>query len=214
MKMTKLRLRILVAACSAFLLSAPVRAEIDGSIWENDSTAASNATPGNLPVGAPDVTFSLAGTDIDFQSGSLYTIGEFLASGGATITSGAGEAGNTLDNTIFNITGSVSVTNGETFTAGHDDGLTFIIGTDTVIDAPGPTSFSPSTGTYTGPSGDFSFQLVYGECCGAPGDLELSGLALTSTPEPSSAVLMSSVLLALGFALRKRFARAAWRPVR
>lgn len=207
--MSKFGLRMLVGACCAFLLSVPVRAEIYGSIWENDPTGASDATPANVPGTTPDVMFSLAGTDINFESGSLYTIGEFLSSGGAVITSGGSEAGNTIDNTIFNITGTVTVTNGETFTAGHDDGLTFIIGSDTVIDAPGETSFTPTTGTYTGVSGDLPFQLVYGECCGAPADLEISGLDLvSSTPEPSSVALMSSVLLALGFMLRKRFAKA------
>jgi hypothetical protein len=207
--MTKLRLHILVGACGALLLSAPVRADIFGSIWENNPGAASDAIPSNVPGSTPDVTFDLPGTSINFESGGAYTIGEFLASGGATITTGASEAGNTLDNTIFNITGTVSVNTGDTFTAGHDDGLTFIIGGDTVISAPGPTSFTPSTGTYTGPSGDFPFEIVYGECCGPPGDLEISGLALvSSTPEPSSVVLMSSLLLALGFMMRKRFAKA------
>ena len=207
--MTNLNLRFLVGACAAFLLSAPVRADIIGSIWENQSAAAGDATPANVPGTAPDVTFDIPGSTINFQSGvGGYTIGGYLSSGGATITSGASHSGDDLNNTIFNITGTVSVTNGETFSAGHDDGLTFIIGGTTVINAPGPTGFAVTTDTYTGPSGNFPFQLVYGECCGAPADLEISGLALvsTSTPEPSSLVLMSGMLLILGFGLRKRFA--------
>lgn len=198
----------MIGACAALLLTAPVRADIIGSIWENQTAASQDATPANVPNTAPDVTFDIPGTDINFQSGPLYTIGEFLASGGATITSGLADAGNTLNNTIFNITGSVTVTNGETFTAGHDDGLTFIIGSTTMIDAPFGTSFVPTTGTYTGPSGTFAFQLVYGECCGSPAGLELSGLDLVTSPEPGSVVLMSSVLLALGLFLRKRTAKA------
>lgn len=208
--MTKVSLHILVGACAAFLLSAPVRADILGSIWENQTAASQNATPANVPATTPNVTFDIPGTAINFQSGGLYTIGEFLSSGGAAITSGASHAGDTLDNTIFNITGTVTVTTGETFSAGHDDGLTFIIGSDTVINAPLPTGFVLTTETYTGPSGNFPFQLVYGECCGAPADLEISGLRLVSTvPEPSSVVLTSSVLLLLGIVLRKRFAKAA-----
>src|ERR1700759_2908921 len=70
-----------------------------GSIWENNTTGAQNAIPGNVPATTPDVTFSVT-TPIDFTSGSLYTIGEFLSSGGATVLTGAGELGNTLDNTI------------------------------------------------------------------------------------------------------------------
>ena len=211
-KMTKIRLRILVGACAGFLLSAPVRADIMGSIWENQAAASANATPANVPGTAPDVTFDVPGTSINFQSQTSingYTIGGYLSSGGATITSGASHAADNLNNTIFNITGTVTVTNGETFTAGHDDGLTLIIGGTTVISVPGPTSFATTTETYTGPSGNFPFQLVYGECCGAPADLEISGLALVSSvPEPSSVVLMSSVLLVVGFVLRKRFAKA------
>jgi len=198
--------RVLVGAVAGLLLGATAHADIIGSIWENDSTGAGNAIPANVPTTAPNVTFDLPGTVIDFQSNASYTIGQFLSSGGATITSGAADAGNTLDNTIFDITGTVSVTNGETFTAGHDDGLTFIIGGLTVISAPGPTSFTPTSGTYTGPSGNFAFQIVYGECCGAPGDLEISGLALVSAPEPSSVILMFSMALGLGFVARKRFA--------
>ncbi len=134
-------------------MSAPVRADIVGSIWENQPGPASDATPANVPNTPADVTFSIPGGDINFTSGRGYTIGAFLASGGATITNGVGEAGNTLNNTIFNITGEVTVTTGETFTAGHDDGLTFIVGGFTLIDVPGPTSFQETTETYNGPFG-------------------------------------------------------------
>jgi hypothetical protein len=211
--MTKLSLRILTGAFCAFLLSVPVYAEIDGSIWENQNGPAADATVANLPTGPADVTFSLPGPSIDFNSGAEadgYTIFGFLNSGGATITGGtfgAADGTNTMDNTIFNITGTVSVTSGESFTTGHDDGLTFIIDGQTIIDAPGPTAFSTTSGTFTGTDGTYDFQIVYGETQGPPAVLEVSGLDLTSTPEPSSMVLMSSVLLGLGFTLRKRFAK-------
>ncbi len=118
---------------------------VQGSIWENDPTGAGDATPANVPGTTPDVTFTTS-TPINFASGGAYTIGEFLSSGsGSNILTGAGELGNTLDNTLFNFTGTVSVTNGETFTAGHDDGLTLIIGSDTVINEPGPTGFVDTT---------------------------------------------------------------------
>jgi hypothetical protein len=170
-----------------------------GSIWENDSTGASDATPANVPGTTPDVTFSVT-TPIDFTSGALYTIGEFLSSGGATVLTGAGELGNTLDNTIFNFTGNVSVTTGETFTVGHDDGLTLVIGGLHVIDEPFPTSFVVTNEVYTGPSGTLPFQLVYGECCGAPADLSISLPLNGSTPEPSTWVMMVLGFAGLGFA--------------
>lgn len=170
-----------------------------GSIWENDSTGASDATPANVPGTTPDVTFSVT-TPIDFASGSLYTIGEFLSSGGATVLTGAGELGNTLDNTIFNFTGTVSVTTGQTFTVGHDDGLTLVIGGLTVINEPFPTSFVVTNQTYTGPTGTLPFQLVYGECCGAPADLSISLPLNGSSPEPSTWVMMVLGFAGLGFA--------------
>jgi hypothetical protein len=204
--MRKITTQLFFASSLAFIASTGLaHAAILGSIWENDVTGASNAIPGNVPGTTPDVTFSIPGTTINMQSGGAYTIGEFLTSGGASVLTGAGQLGNTLDNTIFDFTGTVSVTTGETFTVGHDDGLTLIIGGSTVISAPGPTSFTPTTGTYTGPSGNFAFQIVYGECCGSPGDLEISGLALVSTtPLPAALPLFAGGLGLLGMFARRR----------
>ena len=170
-----------------------------GSIWENDSTGAGDATPANVPGTTPDVTFEVT-TPINFSSGNLYTIGEFLSSGAATVLTGASELGNTLDNTIFNFTGNVSVTHGQTFTVGHDDGLTLVIGALTVIDEPSPTSFVTTVETYTGPTGALPFQLVYGECCGAPADLSISLPLNGATPEPSTWVMLMLGFGGLGFA--------------
>ena len=194
----------LAGSLTALLLAGTARAStVTGSIWENDPTGATNAIPANVPITPPDVTFS-APTPLNFASGGLYTIGEFLASGnGSTVLSGSSQLGNTLDNTLFNFVGTVSVTNGETFTAGHDDGLTLTIGGITVISTPGPTAFVLTTETYTGPSGTFPFQLVYGECCSAPADLSIS-LPFQSVPEPSSALLVGLVLLGFGAGFRSK----------
>ena len=203
---------VFAASLGMLLISSAEAGTVTGSIWENDVTGAQNATPANVPATTPDVTFSTV-TPINFHSGGLYTIGEFLASGsGSTILTGAGELGHTLDNTIFNFVGMVSVTNGETFTAGHDDGLTLIIDGITVINAPGGTSFVNTTDTYTGPTGTFAFQLVYGEAFGAPAGLAIS-LPLESppsgVPEPSTIGLGSLGLLGLfGFAKRRMRTRA------
>ena len=65
----------------------------------------------------------------------------------------------------------------------------------TVLDAAGPTSFDVTTDTYTGPTGNEPFQLVYGECCGAPADLSISLPFVSPTvPEPASLALLGSAL--------------------
>jgi hypothetical protein len=211
-------MKALVFASSLALIASAGLAQantITGSIWENDPTGAGNATPANVPLTTPNVTFSVVGP-LDFQSGPLYTIGEFLASGPnpSTVFTGAGQLGNTLDNTIFDFQGQVTVTNGQTFTAGHDDGLTLTIGGVTVISAPGGTSFVNTTETYTGPSGTFAFNLVYGECCGAPAalaiDLPLIGGSVQGqTPIPAALPLFATGLGLFGGAAGWRRRRKA-----
>jgi hypothetical protein len=207
--MSRIHFSFAAALFVALMLAGPIQAgTILGSIWENNSTAAANAIPANVPLTTPNVTFT-TNSNIAFVSGGLYTIGEFLNStpGGSIILTGAGELSNTLDNTIFNFTGTANVTNGETFTAGHDDGVSLMIDGISVINAPGANAFSTTTQTYSGPTGSFAFQLVYGECCGAPAALTVNGLSLvspTAAPEPSSGILFSTGLLGLGVGFRRR----------
>lgn len=193
--------KLLIGTALALLAfsSAASANTVTGSIWENQPGPAGNATPANVPGTTPDVTFSTT-TPINFNSGILYTIGEFLSSGsGSTILTGAGELGNTLNNTIFNFVGTVSVTNGQTFTVGHDDGLTLVIDGNTVINLPGPHSPGDDTVTYTGPTGTFGFQLVYGECCGGPAELDISLPLTSAVPEPSTWAMMIIGFAGLGY---------------
>src|SRR5207253_622017 len=88
----------------------------------------------------------------------------------------------------FEFTGTVTVTNSESFQVAHDDGLQLKIGSNLVINAPLPTSPTTTPVTYTGPSGTFPFDLVYGECCTLPAvlgvSLPLEGSAVACTPDP------------------------------
>jgi hypothetical protein len=176
---------------------------VTGSAYLNNA-AAGNAVIG-FSHGAPDVTFSVpspnpacagatfAGDTLCFDSNAAdngYTLGGFLATGGATIISGSAAAlAANLNNTVFEFTGNVTVTNGEMFQAGHDDGLQLKIGSNLVVSEPGPTPFTTTPYTYTGPSGTFPFDLVYGECCGPPAALGVSlplESAMACTPDPKN----------------------------
>jgi hypothetical protein len=196
--------KLLIGGALALLASSSLAHAntVSGSVYEVSQAIASDATPANVPGGPAAVTFT-APTPLNFFSGNQYTIGEFLTSGAATVLTGSSHLGDTLDGTLFNFTGSVTVTNGEMFTAGHDDGLTLIIDGITVISAPGPTSFQNTTDTYTGPSGTFAFQLVYGECCGAPADLSISLPLSSAVPEPATWGMMLLGFAGLGFAFRQ-----------
>jgi len=176
---------------------------VTGSIWESDPTGAGNATVANVPGTTPDVTFT-APDPLNFASGGAYTIGEFLASGnGSTVLTGASHLGDTLVDTLFDFKGFVTVNNGDSFTVGHDDGLTLVIGGVTVINAPGPTSFVNTSYTWGGASGTYAFELVYGECCGAPANLSVSLPLVTPVPEPLTLGLFGLGLVGLGMIRRR-----------
>ena len=183
---------------------------IHGTAVETTQANAENATPAtfdSLPGTDPTASFSAPSNPLSFDSRTDpvngYTLGGFLATGGAsgiTYTNGAASTDD-MNNfgMLIDFTGDVSVTNGQTFTVAHDDGLTLTIGALTVIDVPGPTSPTTTTVTYTGPTGTLPFRLVYGECCGAPAVLNVA-LPLTAIPEPSTWAMMVLGFAGLGYA--------------
>jgi len=195
------------AVAVAGLLPAMAVPTVLGSLYEVSSAIANSATPANVPAGPADVTFTAPSNPLSFNptdSGSIYLIGSWLATGGATILTGSGHLGDSMDNTLINFTGTVSVTNGQKFAAGHDDGVTLVIGGTTVINAPAGTSYVVTSSTYTGPSGNQPFQLVYGECCGPPGALLVDLPFVSPVPEPASLAVFGAGLLGLGFLRRRK----------
>jgi len=201
------------------LASLPTQANlITGSIWENSGGAngSLSVAQGLLGNRSADVTF-LVNSPIDFDNrtrGDGYTIGGFLASGGAVITGGAdgGAAGHTVDNTIFYFTGQVTVQHGQTFNVTHDDGLQLMIGSTLVVDVPGPTGPSVTTYTWTGASGTYNFELAYAEVSGPPAVLAVDLPLESAVPEPSTYIAGAMLLLPFGSQgvrkLRDRLRRA------
>jgi hypothetical protein len=124
----------------------------------------------------------------------------------------SGDGTHTMDDTLWNIVGTVTVTSGQPFTFKHDDGLTLIIGGQTVVSTPGATSAITTTGTYTGLTGNQPFQLVYGECCGGPATLNVN-LPFVSpaagAPEASTWAMMGLRFAGLGFVGFRRARKTA-----
>ena len=163
---------------------------ISGELWHVPEAISQNAIPANVPGTPADVTFDV-NSPMNFNA-SGATVATWLASSSASniVDATAGTLASLMDNgsqgTLLQFTGFVSVTNGQKFTVTHDDGLTLIIGGVNLGFKPGPTAPTQSIATYNGPSGNFAFQLVYGECCGGPAVLQvaLPFSNTTEVPEP------------------------------
>ena len=167
-----------------------------GYFWEKGYPDNSNADLAAVTLaggtGSATGTFSFNGINfINFNSYGVngYTIGGFLASGGVSVSDP-----HTVDNTLFEFDGSITVHTGEVFQVQHDDGASLYIGGSLVPGLnPGPTSPVTQYATYTGAPGMFSYQLVYGESNGPPA-------VLAVVPEPSTWAMMLLGFVGLAFA--------------
>jgi hypothetical protein len=162
--------------------------QVSGIVWENFTGfdgGNKNATFANVQVmqnltNPASATYNVT-APLTLTSNSGYTIGAFLGTSGATgVTYKNGAAsGDTMQNTLFYMTGNVSLTNNEQFSLTNDDGVQmeiFLPGNTTqfVINLPSPTAPITSNITYTGPTGIYNFALVYASVDGTPADLVLN----------------------------------------
>jgi hypothetical protein len=176
---------------------------ITGSLYLVPEATSQDAIPGNVPAGTADVTFSV-NSPFNFSAADA-TIGTWLASGGAfnIVEHTPGTLLSLMDNfttgTLVNFLGNVSVTNGQQFSVTHDDGLTLIIGGVDLGFSGGPTPPTTTTATYTGPTGNFPFQLVYGECCEGAAVLQVDlPFSADPVPGPIAGAGLPGLILACG----------------
>lgn len=138
------------------------------------------------------VSFTANGINFSGDAPGAYNLGGFLDSGGTAsniVYYNGASAGTNLDNTEWEFTGSAYFTNGDTFNVVHDDGVNMYVDGVAVLLDGGPTPPVTSTFTYSGPTGTYSFDFIYGECCGGTADFKttlIPSAPATVTPEPST----------------------------
>jgi len=131
--------KYLAAVAVASLAGVCAQAQVVGQLWKVSEGVAEDATIANyntVSASTPDVTFNVANGSLNFSAGgNNYTPDHFITSGGGTVISDDGFGsqamgvfnGNSQDyGTLISFSGQVTLTAGEQFTVGHDDGLTLV----------------------------------------------------------------------------------------
>ena len=179
---------------------------VDGAVWSVDPSASGNAVIESVPGTPADITFSFTTTSaLNFASGDDNSVYAFFENGGVPAGAFVG-ADMGFNDTITTLTvNNFTLPQNTAFTLGHDDGASFYINGIMFYSNPGPTSFQVNTFTYSGPTiTGGTLQIVYGECCGAPGYFETNLPTGGTTPEPGTLVMFGSGALGLLGVIRRK----------
>jgi hypothetical protein len=189
-------------ACLAIgLLSPSARANtISGVAYCNmtDQDAAYTPAPGVAHSGTQCAAFTAS--DITFSS-SADTIGGFLSSGNVlgpvTYLNGFTDA-SSLNLSMFLFTGTAYFTQGQTYSATHDDGTVMVVGDNTVINSPWRTGALTNYFTFSDASGNYTFRYDYTQEFG--GNTYTTDATVAPVPEPRSLILFATgAALLVGF---------------
>ena len=141
-----------------------------------------------------------AGTGTDTLGGFLNSFG---AASGITYAGGA-SAATSFDGTLMVLTGSTYLTNGETITLSHDDGVNVYLNGTALVLAGTQTVAGQAPFTFNGATGNYNFEVIYTSNYLAPAVLQSNIANVAPVPEPSTLMMLGTGLFGLAGAVRRK----------